>query len=126
MKAHWPGKALPGITEGKFLMEINTTIKERYAIVEPLEEIGLYNSMEFKKLLSDIIENTQLNIVMDLSNVRYADSSLIASLLFALRKMTALGREFALMNVEDEIINIMRLANIEKNFKIYRNEYDLV
>ena len=107
-------------------MEINTTIKERYAILEPLEEIGLYNSMEFKKLLNDIIENTQLNIVMDLSNIRYADSSLIASLLFALRKMTALGREFALMNIEDEIINIMRLANIEKNFKIYRNEYDLV
>ena len=107
-------------------MEINTTIKDRYAIVEPLEEIGLYNSMEFKKLINDLIENTQFNIVMDLSNIRYADSSLIASLLFALRKMTTLGREFSLMNVEDEIINIMRLANIEKNFKIHRDENDLI
>jgi anti-anti-sigma factor len=116
----------PGIIRGKSLMEINTTLKEKYALIEPLEEIGLYNSMEFKKLLNDIIENTQLNIVMDLSNIRYADSSLIASLLFALRKMTTLKREFALVNVEDEIINIMRLANIEKNFKIYRNESELL
>lgn len=107
-------------------MEINTTIKERYALLEPLEEIGLYNSMEFKKILSDLIENTNLDIVMDLINIRFADSSLIASLLFALRKMKALNREFALMNLQEEVVTIMRLANIEKNFRIYQNESELL
>lgn len=107
-------------------MEINTTIKDRYAILEPLEDIGLYNSMEFKKLLNDLIENSNLNIVMDLSNIRFADSTLIASLLFALRKMKALNREFALMNVEEEILHIMRLANIDRNFKIYESEHELI
>jgi len=107
-------------------MEITTTIKDRFAIVEPMEEVGLYNSMEFKKYLGDLIETTSHNIVIDLSNIRYADSSLIAALLFALRRMNTLGREFALMNVDEEILNIMRLANIEKNFRIYLREQELL
>ncbi len=106
-------------------MEITTTIKNRFAIVKPLEEVGLYNSMDFKKHLANIIETTSYNIVIDFSNISYADSSLIAALLFAMRKMSALGREFSLMNVDDDILNILRLANIEKYFKMYYGEQEL-
>ncbi len=107
-------------------MEISSSIKDRYIIIEPLEDVTLYNSMEFKKNLSDLIENSSLNIVVDLANIREADSTLIAALLFGLRKMDALGREFALINVNEEILSILKLANIINKFRLYESYSDLI
>lgn len=107
-------------------MEVTTSVKDRYVIVEPLEDVTLYNSMDFKTHLSNLIENTPLNIVVDLANIREADSTLISALLFGLRKMDALGREFALINVSDEILSILKLANIINKFRIYESYGDLI
>lgn len=107
-------------------MEISSSIKDRYIIIEPLEDVTLYNSMEFKKHLSDLIENSTLNIVVDLANIREADSTLISALLFGLRKMDALGREFALINVNEEILSILKLANIINKFRLYESYGDLI
>jgi anti-anti-sigma factor len=113
------------MNEGSFpygdTMEITNTIRERHIIVEVHEEVGLYNSLEFKNHLNDLIENTNLGIVINLTGIHYADSAMIASLLFAAKKAKVLGREFGLVYVEEEILNIIRLANIDKHFKYYEN-----
>ncbi|MCX7679294.1 MAG: STAS domain-containing protein [Spirochaetes bacterium] len=108
------------------IMEINISIKEKYAIIEPREEITLFNNMEFKNHLSNIIENTQLNIIIDLTHIREANSIFISTLLFGLRKLTVLGREFGLINVSEEIYNILKLANILNKFQIFNSYEDLL
>lgn len=102
-------------------MEIVILTKEHYTIIKPLEEITVFNNNEFKKHLSEIIESTQLPLVLDLEHIRGGSSIFISALLWGLRKMA--GRDFFLINVSEEILMLLKLANIINKFRILEN-YD--
>ena len=107
-------------------MDIKYTYKYRFVIVHLNEEIDLYNSNEFKKEMNDLIEKTPLNICMDMASIQSANSTMIVALLSVMKRMKVLGREFALMNVRDEVISILQLANLLSHFRLYKDDVEFV
>ena len=97
-----------------------------HKIIDVTGEVDLYNVSELKKALFDTIDKRHKSIVIDMKKVNYMDSSGIGALVAGVKKMKANGGKFALMNIHDDVLNILKLATLDKFFAIYRSEDELL
>jgi len=97
-----------------------------HKIIEVSGEVDLYNVSELKKALFSITDGKFSSVVVDMENVNYMDSSGIGALVAGQKKMKAHNGKFGLMNIHDDVLNILKLATLDKFFKIYDNEDELI
>ena len=107
-------------------MEVAIKDRGEHKIVSINGEVDLYNVSELKKTLFSITDGANNSVVVDMKNVNYMDSSGIGALVAGQKKMKAHNGKFALMNIHDDVLNILKLATLDKFFKIYESEDDLV
>ncbi len=107
-------------------MDIGFREVGEHKIIEVSGEVDLYNVSELKKALFSITDGKFLSVVVDMSNVNYMDSSGIGALVAGQKKMKAHNGKFALMNIHDDVLNILKLATLDKFFKIYESEDELL
>jgi anti-anti-sigma factor len=107
-------------------MEISFTEIGEHKIMEVAGEVDLYNVSELKKALFSITDGQYTSVVVDMANINYMDSSGIGALVAGQKKMKALNGKFALMSIHDDVLNILRLATLDKFFKIYNSKDELV
>jgi anti-sigma B factor antagonist len=89
-------------------------------------EVDLYNVSELKKALFSITDGKYHSVIVDMKNVNYMDSSGIGALVAGQKKMRAHNGKFALMKPTEDVLNILKLATLDKFFKIYESEDDIV
>jgi len=97
-----------------------------YKIIEVKGEVDLYNVSELKKALFSITDGSNPNVVVDMQGINYMDSSGIGALVAGQKKMRAHNGKFALINIHEDVLNILKLATLDKFFKIYESEDDLI
>ncbi len=107
-------------------MEISFREAGGYKIIEVTGEVDLYNVSELKKALFSITDGNYKSVVVDMKNVNYMDSSGIGALVAGQKKMKAHAGNFAIMNLHEDVLNILKLATLDRFFKIYDTEEDLV
>jgi anti-anti-sigma factor len=66
------------------------------------------------------------SVVIDMKEVNYMDSSGIGALVAGQKKMKAFGGRFYLMNLHDDVLNILKLATLDKFFTIVQDESELM
>jgi len=108
------------------LMDIKFRDVNVHKVIEVIGEVDLYNVSELKKALFSLTEGNHKSVVVDMKNVNYMDSSGIGALVAGQKKMKAHSGKFALMNIHDDVLNILKLATLDKFFTIYDNEKKLV
>jgi len=108
------------------LMEIEFKDIGEHKIVQVSGEVDLYNVSELKKALFSITDGKSKSVVVDLKNVNYMDSSGIGALVAGQKKMKAHSGTFALINIHDDVLNILKLATLDKFFKIYESDDELL
>jgi len=97
-----------------------------HKIIDVSGEVDLYNVSELKKALFSITDGQNQSVIVDMKNVNYMDSSGIGALVAGMKKMKAHNGKFALMNIHDDVLNILKLATLDKFFTIYNNEDELI
>ncbi|MGL4370246.1 MAG: STAS domain-containing protein [Spirochaetota bacterium] len=107
-------------------MEVTIKDHGEHKIVSINGEVDLYNVSELKKTLFSITDGANASVVVDMKEVNYMDSSGIGALVAGQKKMKAHSGKFALMNIHDDVLNILKLATLDKFFKIYENEDELL
>ncbi|TAL33001.1 MAG: anti-sigma factor antagonist [Spirochaetes bacterium] len=107
-------------------MEIDFKDLGEHKIVLVSGEVDLYNVSDLKKALFSITDGKHMSVIVDLKNVNYMDSSGIGALVAGQKKMKAHNGKFALINIHDDVLNILKLATLDKFFKIYEDEEDLL
>lgn len=107
-------------------MEIDYKDIGEHKVIAVSGEVDLYNVSELKKALFSITDGSSSSVVVDLQDVNYMDSSGIGALVAGQKKMRAHNGKFALMNIHDDVLNILKLATLDKFFTIYDNESDLL
>lgn len=86
-------------------------------------DIDLSNSPEVRRLLlHEVRENRTPRVLMDLSKVRYMDSSGVASLVEGLKASRDLGSRFILFGLSGNAREVLRLSRLLKVFEIYDSE----
>jgi len=107
-------------------MEIEFRDIGEHKIVQVSGEVDLYNVSELKKALFSITDGRHHSIIVDMKNVNYMDSSGIGALVAGQKKMRAHNGRFALMNIHEDVLNILKLATLDRFFKIYDSEDEIV
>ncbi|MEW6526742.1 MAG: STAS domain-containing protein [Spirochaetota bacterium] len=107
-------------------MEIEFKDIGEHKVISVSGEVDLYNVSELKKALFSVTDGSYSSVVVDLKDVNYMDSSGIGALVAGQKKMRAHNGKFALMNIHDDVLNILKLATLDKFFTIYESEEDLL
>jgi anti-anti-sigma factor len=107
-------------------MEIEVKDLGEHKVIAVSGEIDLYNVSDLKKVLFSVTDGSYPSVVVDMKNVNYMDSSGIGALVAGQKKMKAHNGKFSLLNIHEDVLNILKLATLDKFFTIVENENDLL
>jgi anti-sigma B factor antagonist len=106
-------------------MQISIRRVENATIVDVSGDIDLANSTEVRKaLLHEVRDNRRPRVVLNLSEVRYIDSSGVASLVESLKASRDIGSRFILVGLSGAAREVMQLSRLLKVFEIYDTEIE--
>lgn len=106
---------------------MSATLKREhdYAIVCLEGEIDLHSSPEARKLILACLNEGRPTLV-DLGNVGYIDSSGVASLVEGFQLARQRQLDFGLVGVSSAVLNVLKLARLDKVFPIFASVRDRV
>ncbi len=88
--------------------------------VVPLEgEIDLHVSPQIGARLTALIKEKPSQLVVDLSQVSYIDSSGLAVLIEAMQSVGSYGGKFALAGLQEAVRPIFEIARLDQVFRIF-------
>ena len=91
----------------------------------PVDELDASNSGEFKRDIAPVLQaNTKL--VLDLSHLRFVDSSGLGAMLSCLRQVTAKGGDLKLCGMSKQVRALFELVRLHRIFDIYGTREDAV
>jgi len=82
-------------------------------------EIDFHRVQNITAKLSDAINERPEKLVLDLANLRYIDSSGLAALIEALRKVRAYGGMLYLVGMRDDVRTIFEISRLDQVFPIF-------
>jgi anti-sigma B factor antagonist len=104
-------------------MQISIRRVDDTAIVDVSGDIDLASSPEVRKaLLHEVRDNRSPRVVLNLSEVRYIDSSGVASLVEGLKASRDIGSRFILVGLSGPAREVLQLSRLVKVFEIYDTE----
>jgi anti-sigma B factor antagonist len=99
-------------------MEYSTRKEGAYQVLELDGEVDLHYSPQARKQILDILKKGQ-NLLVDLSAVKYIDSSGVASLVEGYQVAKSNKIRFGLVGVSDAAMQVLQLARLDKVFPIH-------
>ena len=92
-------------------------------IIDVVGDIDLYNSPEMRKaLLEALKEKRAPRLIINLKDVKYIDSSGVASLVEGLKVSRTLNSKFILYGLSAAAREVLELSRLIKVFEVYDNE----
>jgi len=105
-------------------MKYPVTQHTTYTVMNLSGEIDLNESPTLRKQILKYINNND-DLLIDLSNVEYIDSSGVASLVEGLQTARTKKINFALVGVSDSALQVLQLARLDSVFTLYESLEDV-
>jgi anti-sigma B factor antagonist len=104
-------------------VQISTRRNGKITIFDVSGDIDFVNSPRVRdSVLREIRESHTPRVVVNLSQVRYIDSSGVASLVEGLKASRDLGSRFILFGLSTSAREVLQLSRLIKVFEVYENE----
>lgn len=104
-------------------MQIAARPSEGFTILDISGDIDLAHSPQMRKaLLAEIKVKKIPKVFLNLKNVRYIDSSGIASLVEGLKASRDAGSRLILYGLNTSVREVMQLSRLQKIFEIFEDE----
>ena len=85
------------------------------------------HAKDFKVFLFDLVENKKATkVVLDLSNVEFADSSFLGAIVSGLKKITAVKGDIKILGLQSPVRAMFELTRLYKVFEIFDNKDDVL
>lgn len=104
---------------------MNTTTRQSgdATIIDVVGDIDLYNSPEMRKVLLEALKVKRApRVIINLKDVKYIDSSGVASLVEGLKVSRTLNSKFILYGLSAAAREVLELSRLIKVFEVYDNE----
>lgn len=85
------------------------------------ERLDAHNSQEFKDFIYRIFEEGSKSLVVDLSDVRFVDSSGLGALLAGHKNAGLKAGRFVLSSVQERVQSMFELTRLHRVFEIHPN-----
>ncbi len=83
-------------------------------------EVDLLAAPRLRMHLADVVrESDGGDVIVDLCDVSFIDSTGLAALLNALRRLTRAGRRLALVCPQGAVLRILQLTRLDSTFSVY-------
>ncbi|MBZ5507976.1 MAG: STAS domain-containing protein [Acidobacteriia bacterium] len=100
-------------------MEITVDRSDGVAIaVVPIDELDASNVGEFKRDITPLLQS-ETKLVLDLSQLRFIDSSGLGAMLSCLRQLSAKGGDLKLCGMSKQVRALFELVRMHRIFDIY-------
>ena len=99
-------------------MEIEIEDRPPFRIVRLSGDVDLHSSPKAREAILDCLKQ-KLPLLVELSAVTYMDSSGVASLVEGYQTAKKQGLKFALVSVASPVMNVLKLARLDKVFPIH-------
>jgi len=83
------------------------------------ERIDAHNSAELKDYILHMIELNKVNIIVQLEQVRFVDSSGLGALLSGFKHAEAKSGKLSLSNVQNQVLSMFELTRLNRVFEIH-------
>ena len=94
---------------------------EPYTLVEIAGEADVTNTDELRRLLNDEVSQQPRVLIIDLSGLRFMDSSALHALLQASREMDRQGGVLALVSPQLAVAKILRLTTADRLIPVFNS-----
>ncbi len=106
-------------------MQISARRLDQTTIFDITGHIDLANSPELRKmLLKELRENKTPRVILNLTGVRYIDSSGVASLVEGLKAARDQGLRFILFGLSPSAREVLQLSRLIKIFEVFETEQE--
>ena len=95
-------------------------------IVSGFTELDIDNHFIFLEAIDALLDAGQTNILVNLSNVSYIDSSGLGSIFDGYRKTIAKNGNLKLSNTNKDVKRVLEITKISKKIEIYDTEEEAV
>lgn len=100
-------------------MKYTVDKKEQFVVFTPMEEkLDSVLSPKLKSELLTVHAEGYHNLVIDMSQVKYADSSGLSALLVGNREFSRNGGIFIVANPQEHVMKLMKISMLDKVFTI--------
>ena len=89
------------------------------------ERIDAHNSSELKDYILHMIEQGKVNIVVQLEQVRFVDSSGLGALLSGFKHAEAKSGKLSLSNLQTQVLSMFELTRLNRVFEIHTDLKDI-
>lgn len=99
-------------------MDIQTEDRPPFKVLRLSGDVDLHSSPEAREAILACLKKKS-SLLVDLSAVTYMDSSGVASLVEGYQTAKKQGLKFALVTVAQPVMNVLKLARLDKVFPIH-------
>ena len=107
-------------------MDISSRAKGEVVVLDISGEIDLYNAPEIKDIVNKLIEQKKYNVIINLKEVTYIDSSGIGALISSLSNLKKYQGGLKIINVFASVKKVFELTKLTSFFEIYDSEEEAV
>lgn len=93
--------------------------------VVPVEELDAGNAEEFKRDVAPLLA-ANANVALDLTRLRFVDSSGLGAFISCLRKLNAKGGDLKLYGMSKQVRAVFELVRMHRVFDIVGNREDAI
>jgi anti-sigma B factor antagonist len=88
-------------------------------VIELGGEVDLYTAPEFKERMVQVIEDGKKQVVVDLSDATFIDSTTLGVLVGGVKRLRPAGGSLALVCKDENICKIFEITGLDRVFPIY-------
>lgn len=104
------------------MLEVSTRALEKAVVVMIRGDVDLYSSPEVRKKIIALTDKKTPNILIDLTQVCYMDSSGVATLVEGLQQVGKYKGRLKLFGLDAAVKEVFELSRLDKVFEIYPDE----
>ncbi len=93
--------------------------------VVPVEELDVGNAEEFKRSITPVLEDNTM-VALDLSGLRFLDSSGLGCFLSCLRKLNAKGGDLKMFGLTKQVRTVIELVRMHRIIDIFASREEAV
>ena len=100
-------------------MKVEIRVEGKYLIISLRGELDVESSQEMKSEVRKLISSEAPNVVIDLTNVNYVDSSGLGTLIALQKDARFNGGSLSIVGASQQIRRVMKMTNLDKLFELY-------
>lgn len=105
-------------------MDLKINIKQQrdIPVIELNGEVDVYTAPKVKSSLIELVNDEKFNIIVDLDDVDFMDSSGLGVLVGGLKRVKPHNGTISIVCTKEKILKIFRITGLTKVFPIFENQ----